>query len=179
MKRILVISTSLRVNSNSEVLANEFVRGAKDAGNVVEVLSLKKKSIAFCQGCLTCGKLGHCVINDDAIEIAKKMHDADAICFATPIYYYEMSGQLKTMLDRANSLYSSDYKFREIYLLTSAADTDAKAMNIAKRGIGGWIACFDGVKLKGALCATGAESAGDVQKNSALLKKAFAMGKKV
>ena len=52
-------------------------------------------------------------------------------------------------------------------------------MNIAKRGIGGWIACFDGVKLKGSLCATGAESAGDVQKNSALLKKAFAMGKKV
>ena len=76
-------------------------------------------------------------------------------------------------------LYSSDYKFREIYLLTSAADTDAKAMNITKRGIGGWIACFDGVKLKGALCATGAESAGDVKKNSALLKKALAMGKKV
>ena len=90
-----------------------------------------------------------------------------------------MSGQLKTMLDRANSLYSSDYKFREIYLLTSAADTDAKAMNIAKRGIGGWIACFDGVKLKGALCATGAENGGDVKKNSALLKKALAMGKKV
>lgn len=55
MSIILVISTSLRVNSNSEVLANEFVRGAKDAGNDVEVLSLKKKSIAFCQGCLTCG----------------------------------------------------------------------------------------------------------------------------
>jgi multimeric flavodoxin WrbA len=107
------------------------------------------------------------------------MESADVIVFATPSDYYEMSGQLKTMLDRANSLYSSDYKFREIYLLTSAADTDAKAMNIAKRGIGGWIACFDGVKLKGALCATGAESAGDVKKNSALLKKAFAMGKKV
>lgn len=119
------------------------------------------------------------MISDDALAIAEAMKRADVIAFATPIYYYEMSGQLKTMLDRANSLYASDYKFREIYLLTSAADTDAKAMNIAKRGIGGWIACFDGVKLKGSLCATGAESAGDVKNNSALLKKAFAMGKNV
>lgn len=179
MKNVLVISSSLRTKSNSETLAQEFAKGATEAGNKVEVVSLRGKKIAFCTGCLACQKKGKCVINDDANAIATKMKKAEVIVFATPIYYYEMSGQLKTMLDRANSLYSSDYKFREIYLLTSAADTDAKAMNIAKRGIGGWIACFDGVKLKGALCATGAESAGDVKKNSALLKKAFAMGKKV
>ena len=179
MKNVLVISSSLRTKSNSEAMAQEFAKGAAEAGNKVEVISLRGKKIAFCTGCLACQKKGKCVINDDANAIATKMKKAEVIVFATPIYYYEMSGQLKTMLDRANSLYSSDYKFREIYLLTSAADTDAKAMNIAKRGIGGWIACFDGVKLKGALCATGAESAGDVKKNSALLKKAFAMGKKV
>ena len=179
MKNVLVISSSLRTKSNSEAMAQEFAKGAAEAGNKVEVVSLRGKKIAFCTGCLACQKKGKCVINDDANAITAKMKKAEVIVFATPIYYYEMSGQLKTMLDRANSLYSSDYKFREIYLLTSAADTDAKAMNIAKRGIGGWIACFDGVKLKGALCATGAESAGDVKKNSALLKKALAMGKKV
>ncbi|WP_290737203.1 flavodoxin family protein [Fibrobacter sp. UBA3718] len=179
MKKVLVLSSSLRKGSNSETLAQEFAKGAAEAGNKVEFESLRGKKIAFCMGCLACQKKGKCVIKDDANAITKKMESADVIVFATPIYYYEMSGQLKTMLDRANSLYSSDYKFREIYLLTSAADTDAKAMNIAKRGIGGWIACFDGVKLKGALCATGAESAGDVKKNSALLKKAFAMGKKI
>ena len=179
MKNVLVISSSLHNKSNSETLAQEFAKGAAEAGNKVDFVSLRGKKIAFCTGCLACQKKGKCAIKDDANAITEKMKNAEVIVFATPIYYYEMSGQLKTMLDRANSLYSSDYKFREIYLLAAAADTDKKAMNIAKRGIGGWIACFDGVKLKGALCATGAESAGDVKKNSALLKKAFAMGKKV
>ena len=107
------------------------------------------------------------------------MKSADVIAFATPIYYYEMSGQLKTMLDRANSLYVSDYKFREIYLLATAADTDKKAMNIAKRGISGWIACFDGVKFKGGICGTGAEDAGDVKKMPLLLKRVYTMGKNI
>ena len=179
MKNVLVISSSLRTKSNSEAMAQEFAKGAAEAGNKVEVVSLRGKKIAFCTGCLACQKKGKCVINDDANAITAKMKKAEVIVFATPIYYYEMSGQLKTLLDRANSLYTSDYKFREIYLLTSAADTDKKAMNIAKRGISGWIACFDGVKLKGALCATGAESAGDVKERATLLKKVYAMGSKV
>ena len=158
MKNVLVISSSLHNKSNSETLAQEFAKGAAEAGNKVDFVSLRGKKIAFCTGCLACQKKGKCVIKDDANAITEKMKNADVIAFATPIYYYEMSGQLKTMLDRANSLYVSDYKFREIYLLTAAADTDKKAMNIAKRGISGWIACFDDVKLKGALCATDRKS---------------------
>jgi len=179
MKNILVLSSSLRKGSNSEILAREFVKGAADAGNKVEFVSLRGKKIAFCTGCLACQKKGRCVIKDDANEIAEKMKSADVIAFATPIYYYEMSGQLKTILDRANSLYVSDYKFREIYLLATAADTDKKAMNIAKRGISGWIACFEGVKFKGGVCGTGAEAAGDVKKMPLLLKRVYTMGKKV
>ena len=179
MKNILVLSSSLRKGSNSEILAQEFAKGATDAGNEVEFVSLRGKKIAFCTGCLACQKKGRCVIKDDAVEIAEKMKSADVIAFATPIYYYEMSGQLKTMLDRANSLYVSDYKFREIYLLATAADTDKKAMNIAKRGISGWIACFEGVKFKGGVCGTGAEAAGDVKKMPLLLKRVYTMGKKV
>ena len=109
MSKILVISTSLRTKSNSEILAREFSRGAKEAGNEVEMITLHGKRIAFCRGCLSCGKIGHCVIDDDAISIAKKMHDADIICFASPIYYYEMSGLMKTLLDRCNSLYFSEF----------------------------------------------------------------------
>ena len=179
MKNVLVISSSLRNKSNSETLAQEFAKGAAEAGNKVEVVSLRGKKIAFCTGCLACQKKGKCVINDDANAIATKMKKAEVIVFATPIYYYEMSGQLKTTLDRANSLYSSDFKFREIYLLASAADTDKKAMNIAKRSISGWIACFDGVKFKGGICATGAENPGDVKERTTLLKKVYAMGSKV
>ena len=99
------------IGSNSDALANEFVHGAKDAGHEVEKVNLREKSIQFCKGCLACQRDGvkemflagdcskACVIKDDAAEIVQKMHDADVICWATPIYYYEMSGQMKVMID--------------------------------------------------------------------------------
>lgn len=86
-------------------MADEFVRGTQEAGNEVEKVTLRGKDIRFCKGCLVCQKTQECVIkDDDAPAIVRKMYEADAICFATPIYYYEMSGQMKTLLDRANPL---------------------------------------------------------------------------
>ena len=93
-KRVLVISTSIRNNSNSEKLAEAFADGAKAAGNEVELVSLKDKAIAFCRGCLACQKIGHCVINDDANAITDKILEAEVVAWATPVYYYEMSGQM-------------------------------------------------------------------------------------
>ena len=93
--KITVISSSLRRNGNSEMLADEFIRGAKESGNEVEKITLGGKKINFCIGCLSCQKTGKCVIKDDCAEINEKIHDADVLVFATPIYYYEMSGQLK------------------------------------------------------------------------------------
>lgn len=90
MKKVLVISSSLRHGSNSEALAEEFARGAREAGNDVELITLRGKDIKFCIGCLSCQKTQKCVIKDDAPAIVAKMHDADVICFASPIYYYEM-----------------------------------------------------------------------------------------
>ena len=123
-KRILVISTSLREKSNSQALGDAFAAGAREAGHQVEQISLRGRSIAFCTGCLACQSAGQCVIQDDAVEIAEKMGRAEVIAFATPIYYYEMSGQMKTLLDRANALFASDYAFRDIYLLTAAAEEE-------------------------------------------------------
>ena len=50
--------------------------------------------------------------------------NADVVCWATPIYYYEMSGQMKTLIDRMNAMYPKDYRFRDIYLLTTAAEDE-------------------------------------------------------
>ena len=77
MKKVVVISTSLRHGSNSDMLADQFAKGAKAAGNEVEIISLVDKSIQFCKGCLACQKLGRCVINDDANEIMAKVLNAD------------------------------------------------------------------------------------------------------
>ena len=109
-KKVVVISTSLRGNSNSEQLARSFAKGAEDAGNSVEFISLKGKKIGFCIGCLACQSKGECVIKDDALAIEQAVLNADVVAFSTPIYYYEMSGQMKTLLDRMNSLYPKDYR---------------------------------------------------------------------
>lgn len=178
-KNVVVISTTLRKNGNSEILAAEFAKGAKEAGNNVEFISLIDKDIKFCKGCLACQKIGHCVIKDDSIEIVEKMKNADVIAFSTPIYYYEMSGQLKTLLDRGNSMYSSDYKFREIYLLATAADTDNHSADIAANGLNGWIMCYPKAQLKGVILGAGAEACGDINNNPEVLQYAYETGKSI
>ena len=179
MKNVLIISTSLRNNANSEILAHETERGAKDAGHNVEFVTLKDKDIKFCKGRLACQKLGHCVINDDANAITEKMLNSDVIVWATPVYYYEMSGQMKTMIDRANSLYSADYKFREVYLITTSADGSEGVIKTVINGINGWLACFNGVKLCGYVDGGGVDNPNEIISNKELMEQAYNMGKNI
>ena len=174
-KKILVISTSLRANSNSKALAEAFAEGAASAGHEVELVSLRDKQISFCRGCFACLKLGRCVIKDDAPAIVEKMHDADVIAFASPIYYYEMSGQMKTLLDRANSLFDSDYAFKAVYLLTAAAEDEEQVPERAISGLSGWVECFPRASLAGTVFAGGLNDEGEIAGHPAL-KKAYDMG---
>lgn len=176
MKKVLIISTSPRINSNSHALAEEFARGAREAGNDVEIINLRDKEIKFCMGCLACQRTGKCVIKDDAPSITAKMHDADVIVWATPIYYYEMSGQMKTMIDRGNPLYGSDYRFTDIYMLTSAAEDEPGVPEKAISGLQGWIDCFGRASLRGSVFAGGVNMPGDIKGHKALAE-AYMMGK--
>lgn len=168
MKKVLVISSSLRAGSNSEALADAFARGAAEAGHDVEKLTLRDKEIRFCKGCLACQQTRRCVIADDASAIVAKMHDADVIAFASPIYYYEMCGQLKTLLDRANPLYASDYRFRDVYVLTCAAEDRDCVPDRAVSGLTGWIDCFGKARLAGSLFAGGVTAPGDIRGHATL-----------
>ena len=174
MKKILILSATLRKDGNSEQLAQAFAQGAREAGNQVQVLSLRDKQIAFCRGCFACAQTGQCVIRDDAVEIVQKMHDADVLVFATPVYYYEMSGQMKTLLDRANPLYSADYAFRDIYLLTASAESEDSASDGLVHGLEGWIACFEKARLAGVVRGGGANAPGEIAAEK--LAEAYAMG---
>lgn len=174
-KHVLILSASLRAGSNSETLANAFADGARAAGHMVELVSLRGKNIAFCRGCLACQTLGRCVIDDDAVAITDKMQHADVIVFATPIYYYEMSGQLKTLLDRANALFPSDYAFRDIYLLASATEDEPDTDERAIHGLEGWIACYEKCRLAGTVFAGGVTEPGAITGHPAL-ETARAMG---
>ena len=177
MSNVLVISTSLRARSNSDVLTERLIAGARDAGHAVEHISLKGKEIKYCIGCLSCMKTQRCVQKDDAAGIAEKVKQADVLVFATPIYYYEMSGQMKTLLDRMNPLYGTDYSFRRVYLLSTAADsapgTDERAVN----GLQGWIECFEKAEFGGALFCGGLNEPGEAANSSDALERAYAFGK--
>lgn len=178
-KHILIISTSLRKDSNSGALADAFAKGAQAAGHSVEQVSLSGKTIQFCKGCLACQKTRSCVLADDAGAIVEQMLRADVIAFATPIYFYEMAGQMKTLLDRSNPAYASQYRFRDIYLLATAADPDPAAVDGAAQGLAGWIACFAETRLAGVVRGVGADAPGAVKALAGALEEAYEMGKAV
>ena len=178
MKKVIVISTSLRHGSNSDMLADRFAEGAKAAGNEVEKISLVGKHIEFCKGCLGCHKLGRCVIKDDVNDIMAKVIKADVVCWATPIYYYEMSGQMKTLIDRMNAMYGQEYAFRDVYLLTAAADDDEQTPKRAETGLGGWLACFPKSRLAGTVFCGGVNSPREIEGNGKL-EEAYKLGTQV
>ena len=169
-KKVVIVSSSLRKNSNSEALAMAFADGAKAAGHEVEQISLRGKEIKFCQGCLACQKTMQCVLNDEANGIVEKMGQADVLVFATPVYYYGMSGQLKTLLDRANPLFPADYRFREVYLLVTAAEDEAETVTGTRIGVQGWVDCFAKAKLNETIFCGGVTGTGEIVGNAALEK---------
>ncbi|MBD5647459.1 MAG: flavodoxin family protein [Desulfovibrio sp.] len=176
MKKVLVISASLRPVSNSDMLADAFAEGAAEAGHEVEKVRLHGRNIGFCIGCLACQKTQRCVIHDDAPEIVKKMKESDTVVFATPVYYYELAGQLKTLLDRANPLFPGEYAFRDIYLLASAAEDDGHAVDGALHGLEGWVRCFDKCRIAGVLRGVGVTAPGEMRAKPGLLEAARRMG---
>lgn len=178
MKRIVVISTSLRRNSNSDALADRFIEGAVSAGNEVEKISLVGKNIQFCKGCMACQKLKKCIIDDDVNDMMSKVIEAEVVVWATPVYYYEMSGQMKTLIDRMNAMYSQDYKFREVYLLTTAAEDEPEVPKRVEAGLTGWIDCYPKSHLAGTLFCGEVNAPREIEGNRKL-QEAYELGRNV
>lgn len=176
MKKIIIVTSSPRKNGNSEILAQKFADGAISAGNEVKTIAVRDIDLKFCTGCLYCNSHDKCVLNDGMNALYESFRNADVLVFTTPVYYYSVSGQLKTFLDRLNPLYVSKNKFKDIYLLATAADDSKSAMDGAIKDIQGWIDCFDGVSLKGVICGTGVTDKGEIN-NTDFPEQAYNMGK--
>lgn len=177
-KKVFIVSSTPRKNGNSDILADEFARGACDAGHTVTKVNIRDLSLKFCIGCMSCHRSGKCVLNDEMNGLYEKVRSADTLVFATPVYYYAVCGQLKTFLDRLNPLYGRDNAFKEVYLLATAADGAQSAMDGAVKDIQGWIDCFDGVKLKGVLRGVGLTDAGEAE-SSAYAATAYETGRNI
>lgn len=86
MKKIAIISSTPRKNGNSEILAEEFARGARESGNQVKRFDVRDIDLKFCRGCLACQKTSVCAIDDGMKEICDEISGADVLVFATPVY---------------------------------------------------------------------------------------------
>ena len=183
MKRIAVIKTSPHRKGNSSILAKRFVEGASEAGNEIVEIDVNDCKLGFCKGCYGTGSAkactagGTCWQDDDANKICDTVRDCDAIAFATPIYFYSVSGQMKVLLDRTVQLYGADYRYRDIYLLATCEAGGKSAMDSAIKTLQGWMDCMPGTRLAGVVYGTSALAPGAVERNSEALDEAYALGK--
>lgn len=178
MKKVVIISSSLRTNSSSKALALKVKEGIEVNNNEVKFIDLKDFNLKLCIGCLACQTSGKCVIDDDVKKILDDVSNADILVFASPIYYYSITGQLKTLLDRLNPLYVRDNKFKEVYFITTCADEEIGAIQKPITTIEGWIECFDDVKFVNTFAGLGVNSFKDLE-NTDYLEKAYEFGKAI
>ena len=123
--KIVVLEGSPNKNGSSNMLASEFARGAVEAGHSVQVIDTAHANIHPCIGCIHCGYEGPCSQKDDMDQIRHAILDADMMAFVTPLYYYGMSAQLKTLIDRFCAFNSSiQRKHMKSALLSVAWNSD-------------------------------------------------------
>ena len=98
--KIVVLKSSGNTHGSSNLLADAFIRGAKESGHTITEIDVYKANVKPCTGCVACGYEGTCVQRDDMTSIRQSILDSDMIVFVTPLYYYGFSAQLKTVIDR-------------------------------------------------------------------------------
>lgn len=105
--KIAVLEGSPNKKGSSDMLAEQFIKGAREAGHEIEIFDAAHANIRPCTGCIRCGYEGPCVQHDDVEKARSLILSADMVVFVTPLYYYGMSAQLKTLVDRFCAFNSS------------------------------------------------------------------------
>lgn len=175
-KQILIISGSLRQGGNSDTLCDQFQKGCEEVGHSVTKICLRDKQINFCRACYACRKTGVCVQKDDVFNILQQMKDADVIVLATPVYFYSMAGQVKTLIDRCLACGES-LAGKEFYFIATAA-AGKPEMKRTIDALRGFTDCLPNSKVCGVVYGAGAWQLGDIQGNPAL-EEAYEMGKNI
>lgn len=176
-KKVIIISSTPRKNGNSQILSEAFEKGAKESGNKVELISLRENKINYCLACYGCSKTKRCVQNDGMNEILDKIVEADVLVLSTPIYMYDVCGQLKTFIDRIFPKYT-EIKNKEIYFIATCAEDENEPISYAIQTINGLIECLEDVELKGVVYGKNLDNIGDAE-NSKAYNEAYEMGKNI
>lgn len=176
-KKVLILSGSPRKSGNSDLLCDEFMRGAVEAGHEVEKIRVQEKTVACCVACYECRDSGVCAIEDDMAEIMQKMIDCDVMVLASPVYFYSIDAQLKAVIDRSVCRWT-EVKNKEMYYIMTAADEEKSSMDTTLACFRGYADCVEGAVEKGVVYGTGVYHAGEV-KGTEYMKEAYEMGKRV
>lgn len=178
MKKVLILSGSPRKGGNSDLLCDEFMKGALEKGNEVEKICIADKKIAYCKACYFCRSSGgKCVIADDMSEILQKMIEADVIVLASPVYFYSIDAQLKAVIDRTVARWT-EVNNKDFYYIMTAADNDKESMGTTLACFRGYANCVNGAKECGIIYGTGVYEKGKIKETSTM-KTAYQMGKTV
>ena len=175
MKKVLILSGSPRKGGNSDVLCDEFMRGAIESGNDVEKIRVAEKKIDFCSGCYYCQKSGGlCAKKDDMAEVLQKIIDTDVLVLASPVYFYSIDAQLKALIDRTVARWT-EVKNKEFYYIVTSADEEKESQERTIECFRGYADCVEGAVEKGIIYGTGVYQKGEIN-NSPALKQAYEMG---
>lgn len=178
MKKVLILSGSPRRGGNSDCLCDEFMKGAKEAGNIVDKINVAEKKISFCRACYYCrNHKGECVYKDDMTDILQAMIDADVIVLSSPVYFYSVDAQLKTVIDRTLARWT-EVRNKEFYYIMTCADDNKAAMETTLACFRGYADCVSGAVEKGVIYGTGVYEKGEVL-GKAVMKEAYELGKNV
>ncbi|MBQ7887683.1 MAG: flavodoxin family protein [Clostridia bacterium] len=176
-KKVLILSGSPRRGGNSDMLCDEFLRGAADAGNEVKKIFVRDERIEYCNACYACRETGECVIKDGMAGVLSAMHWADVIVMTSPVYFYSIDAQMKAVIDRTLAQWTK-IENKEFYYIMTAADEEPEAMDTTLACFRGLAVCLKGSKERGVLYGNGLYEAGAV-KGTAYMQEAYEMGKNV
>lgn len=177
-KKVLILSGSPRHRGNSDILCDQFMKGALEAGNEVEKFFIADHNIGYCSACYYCRHHdGECCKKDDMRLLMPKLLEADVIVLATPVYMYSLSAQLKAVIDRAVAQYEV-IRDKEMYYIMTAAEDEPNTMDTTLGCLRGWADCIPGSKEMGVIYGKGVYEKGEVLSTPAL-NEAYEMGKSV
>lgn len=175
MKKVLILSGSPRKGGNSDLLCDEFMRGALESGNAVEKIRVAEKNIGYCRGCYYCKKSGgQCAIKDDMAEVLQKMIDADVLVLASPVYFYSIDAQLKAVIDRTVARWT-EVENKEFYYIATCADGENAACETTLACFRGYADCVEGAKEMGAIYGAGVYEKGEIVGTPAM-EEAYRLG---
>lgn len=177
-KKVLILSGSPRKNGNSELLCDEFARGATEAGHEVEKIRVTEKGIHPCIACYHCrDNGGACVFKDDMADLLQKMIDADVLVLASPVYFYSIDAQLKAVIDRTVARWL-EVKNKEFYYIVTMADENPASADTTLACFRGYADCVEGAVEKGVIIGGGAYEKGEIKGHPAMAQ-AYQMGKEI